>query len=106
MKLDVNAIENDIYTKICSDFAEVSEKKLQRYRTVLEFLRATDVEKIVTPTTLEVYQQYKQFCASLGFKPLEHTVFSKTVCECGFTTHRVTKTIKGNKKKFIYFVMC
>jgi len=106
MKVDVNTIENDIYTKICSDFAEVSEKKLHRYRTVFEFLRVTDVERIVTPTTLEVYQQYKQFCDSHGFEPLEHTVFSRTVCECGFTTYRVIKTTKGNKKRFIYFVMC
>lgn len=103
MKLNVNLVENDIYTKICRDFAEYSESKLQRYRTVFEFLRVTDVERIITPTTLEVYKKYEEFCKGNGYTPLVHTVFSRTICECGFTTRRE----QPYKKKYsIYFSMC
>lgn len=103
MKLDVNSIENNIYTKVCSDFADYSEKKLHRYRTVFEFLRAIGVAKIITPTTLEVYETYKQFCNDNGLEPLVHTIFSKTLCECGFKT-RHTQEWK-TKKKLVYFVL-
>lgn len=104
MKLNVCTVENNIYTKICSDFADYSEKKLHRYRPVLEFLRVMDVEKIVTPTTMEVYEAYTKFCNDNGFETLVHTVFSRTICECGFKTIHKVKC-KPVKKKLIYFQM-
>lgn len=104
MTIDVNAVQNNIYSKICTDFAEYADSKFQRYKSVLDFLRVTDVHEIVTPTTLEVYEEYCKFCSEKGYESLAHTVFSRTVCECGFATkHKQQYT--PVKKKLIYFVM-
>ncbi len=105
MTLNINLIEYKIYAKICDDFAEFAEKKLQRYKSVLEFLRVTDVEKIVSATTSEIYDHYVLFCKETEFEPLDHTVFSRTVCECGFITRAIVKTIQGKRKKLIYFYL-
>ncbi|KAB3527115.1 hypothetical protein [Alkaliphilus serpentinus] len=105
MLVDVNTIENNIYTKICEAFAEFAEKKLERYKSVLEFLRVTEIEKIISNTTNQVYDYYCEFCESVNCEPLAHTVFSRTVCECGFTTYHQVKQVNGKRKKFIYFKM-
>ena len=102
MKLDVNVIENDIYTKVCSDFTEYAQKKLHRYKTVFEFLRKTDIKNIITPTTLKVYDQYQVFCKHSGYEPLAHTIFSRTLCECGFFVKR--KQESKTKKMLSFFV--
>lgn len=103
--LNVNAIEKDLYTKVCKGFAEFAEKRLNRYKSVLEFLRVTSIKDIVNKTTFQVYDQYLGFCASRGYESLEHTVFSRTLCECGFRTEHLIKTEQGKRKKYIYFVM-
>lgn len=105
LKLDVNLIENNLYIKICEAFADFFEKKFHRYKSVLEFLRVIETENIVSKTTSEIYKQYLDFCNSTGFEKLDHTVFSKTVCECGFRTY--FKVIKENskRKKLMYFAM-
>ncbi|QNO15327.1 hypothetical protein HYG86_11395 [Alkalicella caledoniensis] len=103
--LNVNAIENDLYAKVCDGFAEYAEKRLIKYQSVLDFLRATDLKAIVNLTTGQVYELYVGFCESRGYEKLEHTVFSRTICECGFQTHHLIKTVNGKRKKNIYFTM-
>ena len=105
MTVNVNIIENDLYTKVCESFSEYAEKRLERYKSLLEFLRITKVEIIVGETTGEVYEHYYDFCTVNGYEPLAHTIFSRTVCECGFSTYHQIRTIKGKRKKFIYFCM-
>lgn len=101
MTLDVVKIEHDIYEKICSEFADFCEKKLEIYQTVLDFFKVIPVEDIVTLTTNEIYTQYETFCMRSNLQPLKNTVFSQIVCRCGFHCFRTTKS----GKKAIYYVM-
>lgn len=101
MKLDIVKIEQDIYEKICAEFADFCEKKLEIYQTVLEFFKVTTVEDIVTLTASEIYAQYEAFCQENNIQPLKKTVFSQIVCRCGFHCFRTTNA----GKKTIYYVM-
>lgn len=100
MKIDVNSIEKDIYTKLCDDFSKVIDKKFQRYVSVLEFLRMVEVEQVIEPnSTLDVYEKYSHFCQESSFTPLPHTIFSRTIAECGFDVFHSTR----NGRKACYF---
>lgn len=105
MRLDVNRIENNLYVKICEDFSDFAQKKLSRYKSVLEFLKVTNIKTIVNNTTAQVYEIYSNFCKAYEFDKLDHTVFSRTICECGFKTHSQIKQENGKRKKYIYFIM-
>lgn len=101
MKLDISEIENGVYAKICTEFADFCEKKLEIYKTVFGFLKTVTVEDMLSLTTNEIYKKYEVFCKENEFQPLKNTVFSKVICKCGFNCFRTTRS----GQKAIYYVL-
>ena len=102
MTIDVNVIERNIYEKLCKDFSEKLDNKFQRYVSVLEFLKTVEIKDMIEPnTTKMVYESYCEFCHQNGYEPLIHTIFSRTVAECGFS---VVRRMIDNQR-IIYFAM-
>lgn len=92
MNINVSKIEKDIYYDICTDFAEYCTNRLNVYSGIIEFLKTTSIETLLSTPRDIIYQLYAKNCVDNSLNCLQPKSFAKAMVGlCGFECIRIKK---------------